>query len=59
MPACQACRNDLRAGRPPDALRDDGRVWFETDSLWARTGFGVFEPDLAERVLRGELTRPG
>jgi hypothetical protein len=59
VPACQACRNDLRAGRPPDALRDDGRVWFETDSLWARTGFGVFEPDLAERLLRGERTRPG
>lgn len=59
VPACQACRNDLRAGRPPDALRDDGRVWFETDSLWARTGFGVFEPDLAERLLRGEQTRPG
>ena len=57
VPACEACRRDLRAGRPPDALRDDGRVWFETDSLWARTGFGVFEPDLAERVLRGEQAR--
>jgi hypothetical protein len=59
VPACRACRDDLRAGRPPDALRDDGRPWFETDSLWARTGFGVFEPDLAERVLRGEQHRAG
>jgi len=47
------------AGRPPDALRDDGTPWFETDSLWARTGYGVFEPDLAQRVGRGELRRRG
>ncbi|HEV2776855.1 MAG TPA: hypothetical protein VGV90_14775, partial [Solirubrobacteraceae bacterium] len=59
VPACGACRSDLRRGRPPDALRDDGRPWFETDSLWARTGFGVFDPDLAERVGRGELRRRG
>ena len=59
VPACGTCRGELRAGRPPDALRDDGRPWFETDSLWARTGYGVFEPDLAQRVGRGELRRHG
>ena len=57
VPACARCRADLRAGRSPDTLLDGDRPWFETDSLWARTGFGVFEPDLAQRVLRGELRR--
>ncbi len=57
VPACATCRAALRANRPPDALLDDGRPWFETDSLWARTGFGVFAPDLAQRVGRGELRR--
>jgi hypothetical protein len=60
VPVCGTCRAALRTGhRPPDTLLDDGRPWFETDSLWARTGFGVFEPDLAERVSRGELRRRG
>jgi len=60
VPACGTCRAALRTGhRPPDTLLDDGQPWFETDSLWARTGFGVFEPDLAERVSRGELRRRG
>lgn len=53
--ACPACTADLRARRPPTALQDEGRPWFEADSLWARTGYGAFEPDLAQRVLRGEL----
>jgi MYXO-CTERM domain-containing protein len=57
VPACGTCRGELRGGRSPDALRDDGHPWFETDSLWARTGFGLFEPDLAQRVGRGELRR--
>lgn len=40
--AAKQARGDaaLRADRPPDALLDDGTPWFETDSLWARTGFG-------------------
>ena len=60
VPACGTCRAALRTGhRPPDTLLDEGRPWFETDSVWARTGFGVFEPDLAERVSRGELRRRG
>ncbi|HEV2059065.1 MAG TPA: hypothetical protein VGR11_06895, partial [Solirubrobacteraceae bacterium] len=59
VPACTTCRAALRANRPPDALLDDGRPWFETESLWARTGFGVFAPDLAQRVGRGELRRRG
>jgi len=60
VPACGSCRAALQTGhRPPDTLLDDGRPWFETDSLWARTGFGVFEPDLAQRVSRGELRRRG
>lgn len=59
VPACGACRSDLRGGRAPDALRDDGKPWFETDSLWARTGFGLFKPDLAQRVGSGELRQRG
>ena len=57
VPACAACRAALRTGHcPPDTLLDDGRPWFETDSLWARTGFGVL---LAQRIGRGELRRRG
>lgn len=55
--ACPACTAELSAQRPPDALLDAGHPWFEADSLWARTGFGAFEADLAQRVLRGELRR--
>ncbi|MCW3012286.1 MAG: hypothetical protein JWO90_2690 [Solirubrobacterales bacterium] len=51
--ACPACR----AERAPNALLEDGRPWFEGDSLWARTGFGAFEDDLPQRVIRGELKR--
>ena len=57
VPACAACTSHLRSDRPPETLLDAGQPWFEADSLWARTGFGVFEPDLAQRVIRGELRR--
>lgn len=40
-----------------ETLLDAGKPWSEADSLWARTGVGVFEPDLAQRVIRGELRR--
>lgn len=57
VPACRACAAAVRGHRPPDALRDGDIPWFEADTLWARTGLGRFDEDLAGRVLRGEARR--
>lgn len=57
VPACAECQRALRAGGSPSPLLDDGEPWFERDSLWAKTGFGVFSDKLATRVLGGELRR--
>ncbi len=57
VPACAECRRALQAGGAPSPLLDDGEPWFESDSLWAKTGFGVFSDKLATRVLGGELRR--
>lgn len=57
VPACRACAAAVRGHRPPDALRDGDVPWFEADTLWARTGLGRFDDDLAGRVLRGEARR--
>lgn len=54
VPACGRCAADRRRNRPPQVLRDGPDPWFETDSLWARTGLGWWDDDLAARVLRGE-----
>lgn len=54
VPACAACATDVRKGRTPDVLRDGDRPYFETDSVWARSGYGAFTDDLVERVSRGE-----
>jgi hypothetical protein len=55
VPACRECSTAVRGGEAPDALLDDGRPYFERDGVWARTGYGAFADDLAERILRGDL----
>ena len=57
IPACRACARAIEQGRAPLALRDDGRPYFERDTLWARTGFGAIADDLPARVLAGEARR--
>ncbi len=55
VPACRECTTAVRGGEAPDVLLDDGRPYFERDGVWARTGYGAFSDDLAERILRGDL----
>ena len=57
IPACRACARAIEQDRAPLALLDDGRPYFERDTLWARTGFGAIADDLARRVLAGEARR--
>lgn len=57
IPACRACAEAIEQGRAPLALQDEGRAYFERDTLWARTGFGAIADDLAQRVLAGEARR--
>jgi hypothetical protein len=53
VPACRRCERALRAGHMPDTLGDRGKPYFERDSVWARTGFGTIDHDVAARVLSG------
>jgi len=53
VPACNRCVRRLKAERMPDTLGDDGKPYFERDSVWARTGFGAIDDELAARVLSG------
>lgn len=53
VPACEACAKAVRSGRRPEALLDRGRPYFERDTVWARTGFGATDPDLAAQLLAG------
>jgi hypothetical protein len=53
VPACPRCVRRLRAGRAPDSLGDDGKPYFERDTVWGRTGFGTVDDDLAATVLSG------
>jgi hypothetical protein len=53
VPACGRCAEALRDGRAPDALGDRGEPYFKRDSVWARTGFGAIDDELAARVLAG------
>ena len=57
IPACRSCARRVAKGRPPLALQDGGRPYFERDTLWARTGFGALDDDVAARVLAGEARR--
>jgi len=53
LPACRACAAAVADGAAPSALLDRGRPYWERDTLWARTGFGALDEDLADRVLAG------
>ena len=57
IPVCRPCARKVAKGRAPPALQDRGRPYFERDTLWARTGFGALDADLATRVLAGEARR--
>ncbi len=52
--ACTACARDMRAGRDPEVLREDGRPWFEGAGAIAATGLGHFAADLPARLARGD-----
>jgi hypothetical protein len=53
IPTCAACAKALRRDRKPDVLGDGGRPYYERDTVWARTGFGALDDDVAEIVLAG------
>ncbi len=59
VPSCRRCERALKAGRMPDTLGDRGKPYFERDSVWARTGFGTIDDELAARVLVGAMTARG
>ncbi|MDP9822241.1 hypothetical protein J2S59_002050 [Nocardioides massiliensis] len=57
VPACRHCQEQVDAGRAPETLKivERGRVrpYYEGDSVWARTGFGALDDQVAARVLEG------
>ena len=53
VPACERCALALREGGVPGVLGDRGRPYYERDTIWARTGFGTVDDELAEKVLSG------
>ncbi|MEV4422887.1 hypothetical protein AB0L40_23340 [Patulibacter sp. NPDC049589] len=53
FPACAWCADEIAAGRGPTVLEDSGRPYWERDTVWARTGFGAIDDDLADLVLAG------
>jgi hypothetical protein len=59
IPACNTCERALKTGRRPQELHDEGKPYWERDTVWARTGFGALDEDVALAVLRGELSRRG
>ena len=57
IPACTRCARALKRGRQPQSLADGDEPYWRRDTIWARTGFGAIDDELAERVLRGEALR--
>jgi hypothetical protein len=57
IPACARCGRALRRGRQPESLGDRGEPYWRRDTIWARTGFGAIDDELADRILRGEARR--
>lgn len=60
--ACRTCRRTIREHRTPEAVVDSSgprpMPYFAVPaerSVWAATGYGTLAPDLAARILRGEL----
>ncbi len=54
LPACRSCAQAMRAGRSPESFHDRGKPYWERDTVWARTGFGAFDADVARDVLAGD-----
>lgn len=57
IPTCGDCAKALRRGTEPQVLGDAGRPYFERDTVWARTGFGALDDEVAEIVLAGPAGR--
>lgn len=55
-PACRACARQQGAFLVADTWRGD-RPYLDTDSVWARTGFGALVDDLARQVLEDHRRR--
>lgn len=60
--ACADCRRDVKGYRMPKAVLDTSGArpvpYYAVPaerSVWAATGYGTLAPDLAARILRGEL----
>ncbi|CAB4921973.1 unannotated protein [freshwater metagenome] len=56
IPACADCAALLADGKAPPVLQDRGRPYWERDTVWARTGFGAIDDDVADAVLAGGRT---
>lgn len=50
---CAECARAVRDRHVPDVLLDDGRPYYEADTVWAETGYGQLGGDLVRRVLDG------
>jgi hypothetical protein len=54
IPACTDCAALLGDGKAPPVLQDRGRPYWDRDTVWARTGFGAIDDDVADIVLAGD-----
>lgn len=52
VPVCKGCQRALDSGTGRTPLQDRGRPWFEGDSVWARTGYGLTSDALWDDVRR-------
>ncbi|WP_022929644.1 hypothetical protein [Patulibacter americanus] len=57
IPTCAACATAIAAEREPQVLGDGERPYYERDTVWARTGFGALDDEVAEVVLAGPRRR--
>jgi hypothetical protein len=57
IPTCAACAAAIAGEREPRVLGDGERPYYERDTVWARTGFGALDDEVAEIVLAGPKQR--
>jgi hypothetical protein len=60
VPVCDACRQALVDGRPPEVFRVGRwrqRPYYERDDVWARTGYGSLVDDFAHQVALARRPR--
>jgi hypothetical protein len=57
IPACRTCAGALGRGATPISLGDDGRPYWDRDTVWAQTGFGAIDERVADAVLVGRSRR--